>query len=428
MSEKKPKWLQALEAQSWQAELIASGLAIYGSLSLGNYLDYFSDWAVLRFDERTLNILVYMFLYIYAAHAILVISFITHLVLRILWAGILGLSSVFPKGVNTETNVYPDFFKEKLKRDYPDLSKYSLELDRMCSLIFSILCAMVIVLINISLWILIYLLLSFLLLKFLPVSVVNAIGYAFIGLYFLIALIGGLMTQGKFKNANISKKYGYELVMSMSKFIYLIGNKSFNYITQTIRSNTTSKSFFVGMFALLIVSMFFAFPRFVSTVEVYKPISFANGSPMPSYSVKDNYKDQITRDFVLEPFIQSELIRDDFLQLYLPKFKREQPIMDSLCEVYEWNDDISKDKNRILRASARRACASIYYTLSIDDQELSNLKYYYKNEFHNNRGGYEVFIPIDSISVGRHVLKIQSKYRAEDETQYIRNIPFYKTK
>lgn len=29
---KKPKWLRALESQSWQAELVISGLAIFGSL------------------------------------------------------------------------------------------------------------------------------------------------------------------------------------------------------------------------------------------------------------------------------------------------------------------------------------------------------------------------------------------------------------
>ncbi len=427
MSEKKPNWLQALEAQSWQAELIASGLAIYGSISLGSYLDYFSDWAVLRFDERTLNILVYLFIYIYAAHALLVISFISHLVLRILWAGILGLSSVFPKGVNTETNVYPDYFKEKLKRDYPDLSNYSLELDKMCSLIFSILCAMVIVLINISLWIFIYLIISFLLLKLLPVSVVNFIGFLFIGIYLLIAIIGTLMTQGKLKNAKISKKYGYQLVMNMSKFVYLIGNKSFNYITQTIRSNTTSKSFFVGMFGILILSMFFAFPRIINTMEKYRSELFANGSPDPSYSIKENYKDQITKEIILEPFIQSELIKDNFLQVYLPRFEREQPVIDSLCNVYEWNDAIPKNENRVLRTASRNKCANLYYSLSIDNDRLNNLAYHYKNEFHNNSEGYEVFIPIDSLRPGRHVLKIETKYKG-GKRNYVRNIPFYKTK
>jgi len=428
MSEKKPKWLQALEAQSWQAELIASGLAIYGSLSLGSYLIYFSDWAVLRFDERTLSILTYMFLYIYSAHAVLVISFITHLILRILWAGILGLSSVFPKGINTDTKVYPNHFKNKLKIDYPDLSKYSLELDKMCSLIFSILCAMVIVLINISIWIGIYLLLSFILLKFLPVTVVNFIGYFIVGVYFVLAIIGSLMTQGKFKDHRISQKYGYRLVMNVSKYVYLIGNRSFNYITQTIRSNTTSKSFFIGMFAILIISMFSAFPKFIDTVGNYKPELFANGSPDASYSIQENYKDRLeAKQNILEPYIQSEIIRDPFLQVYIPKFYREQVYINELCDTYVWNDSISKVDNRLLRAKSRNNCANKYYTISIDGIMQKGLTYHYKNEFHNNQGGYEVFVPIDSIRSGLHILKIESKYKA-GAYNYIRSISFYKTK
>ena len=70
MDKTKPEWLQALEAQSWQAELIASGLAIYGSLSMGVYLDGLAEWAVLRFNDRILNILYFFFFYIYCPRCI----------------------------------------------------------------------------------------------------------------------------------------------------------------------------------------------------------------------------------------------------------------------------------------------------------------------------------------------------------------------
>jgi len=35
----KPTWLQVLEAKSWQAELIVSGIAIFGSLQLPELLN-----------------------------------------------------------------------------------------------------------------------------------------------------------------------------------------------------------------------------------------------------------------------------------------------------------------------------------------------------------------------------------------------------
>ena len=51
----KLEWLEVLESQSWQAELIASGLAIYGSLSLEKYLVQMIGWSMLHFDDYTLK-------------------------------------------------------------------------------------------------------------------------------------------------------------------------------------------------------------------------------------------------------------------------------------------------------------------------------------------------------------------------------------
>jgi hypothetical protein len=427
MNSKKPEWLQALEAQSWQAELIASGLAIYGSLSMGVYLDGFSEWAVLRFNDRVLSILTYLLIYVYTAHAVLVISFISHLILRILWAGILGLSSVFPKGVNVDSKVYPEHFKEKLKKDYPDLSQYSLDLDKMCSLIFSVLCAMVIVLINISVWIFLYLILSELLIKLLPVSVVNIIGYVVVIIFFVFSILTSIFTQGKFKNSKISKKYGYKLVTVFSKYVYLIGNKSYNYIVQTIRTNVTSKSFFIGMFVILIVSMFVAMPRLMNTIKIYKKENFVNLTPHESYVLKDNYLSKMEKDIILEPIIQNDIIDVNYLHLYIPRYQRENATVKDLCGDFIWNDSISKVENRNLRKDFRSECAQNYYSLTIDNNIVENVEFSYKDLFYNNRSGYEAFIDIDSLSKGNHILTIESKYKAGD-LNYIRSIPFYKTK
>lgn len=431
MSDKKPKWLQALEAQSWQAELIASGLAIYGSLALGSYIDNIAVWSLLKFNERTLSIISYLLIYLYTAHAIMVVSFIVHLVLRILWAGILGLSSVFPKGINLESKAYPQHFKEKLKEEYPSLSNYSLELDRSCSMIFSILCAMVVVFINISIYIILYLIISFFLLKFLPESVVNFIGFSVVGVLFLVSIILTFLTQGKFKNSTFSKKYAYKINAIFTKAVYLIGGKSFIYISQTIRTNTNSKSFYIGMFVIMMGSMLAIFPKLLSdTNQLFKDDFFANVSPEQMDATKSNYKDLWNEEdekYILYPFIQSELVSEDFLQLYIPKFQREQVVIDSICgEPYRWNDSIPKQENRKLRMRSRQKCAKKYYIISIDDKVYSDLEFNFKKDFYKNSIGYQVFISLDSISKGNHVLKIESKYKA-GAYQYVRSIPFYKT-
>ena len=426
MEKTKPEWLQALEAQSWQAELIASGLAIYGSISMGVYLDGLAEWAVLRFNDRVLNILYFFFFYIYIAHAVLIISFISHLILRILWAGILGLSSVYPHGINMDSKAYASHFKEKLKNEFSDLSKYSLELDKQCSMIFSVLCAVVIMLVCISFWLIVYIFLSEILLNFLPENIVNYIGYTLIGLFFLFAIINGLISQGKLKNSSFAKKYAYSINQKYSKFIYIFGYKPVSYILQTIRTNMTSKLFFVGMMAILFISMFMAIPRIQKMVPYFLSKRFIALSAHESQVRTANYTDQLEGSAVLQPLIQSDVIKEPFLDLYIPNYKREETAMAKVCKSFNWDDNKTDQENRILRNTLKTKCANSYYSLFIDDKPLQNLDFQYRRNLYNNKEGFQVFIKIDSLSSGSHVLKLESLYKNNDSISFRRSIPFYK--
>jgi len=426
MEKNKPDWLQALEAQSWQAELIASGLAIYGSLSMGIYIDSFAEWAVLRFSDRILSILYFFMFYIYIAHAVLVISFITHLALRILWAGILGLSSVYPTGINMETKVYAAHFKDNLKQEFPDLSKYSMELDKLCSMIFSILCAMIIVLISISFWIVGYMILSELLLKIAPESVVNYFGFALIGFLLLYSIIGGLLTQGKIKDSKFAKKYAYKLNQRFGKLFYFFGYKAFSYITQTIRTNVTSKLFFFGMMGILFTSMLMAIPRFQKIVPYYMPKLYVDLNGHESRVDKASYLDKLENASILLPVIQSEIIKESYIKLYIPKYGREDEIISTVCGEFEWNDDLATQKNRELQNAFKVECAGKYYKISIDNITLKNVDFQYRRNLYNDKEGYLTYINADTLKVGTHSIKIESAYNGGEETSFQREIPFYK--
>ena len=51
-TKKKPKWLRALETQSLQAELVISGLAIFGSLQLPSLLNNLVDYCLFNFQKN----------------------------------------------------------------------------------------------------------------------------------------------------------------------------------------------------------------------------------------------------------------------------------------------------------------------------------------------------------------------------------------
>ncbi len=426
MENSKPDWLKALEAQSWQAELIASGLAIYGAISLGTYIDYIAEWSILQFNDRVLGILYYFFIYLYAAHAILVVSFVAHLGLRILWVGILGLSSVYPQGINLESEVYAQHFMKKLKAEFPDLTEYSILLDKFCSLIFSILCALVIVLISISFWLLVYLSISELLVVFLPQSVVNIIGYAILGLVMVAALILSLLTQGKYKESQFAKKYSYPLARSMSRVMYVFGYKAINYVLQTIRTNVTSKLFFIGYMGIILISMLISAPKIVALVPYYKNDVFVDYRARYSKATNNNYLETLNAYYILDPIIQSRAIEDNYLSLFIPQYKREKKQMEQVCGDYEWDNDLSRSENRKLRDQFRNECADKYYKISINGNKITDADISYFTNYNESGKGFQYFINIDSLPFGKHILRIESKYEVEEEGNYEREIPFFK--
>ena len=340
---------------------------------------------------------------------------------------VLGLSSVYPKGINMETKAYSEHFKEKLRNEFPDLSKYSLELDKLCSLIFSVLCAMVILLVSFSIWLFIYIAVSELLLMMLPSTVVSYIGYVLGILILAFSILSGLLAQKKFEGNKFAKKYGYKFNQLFGRIFYFSGYRAFSYIMQTIRTNITSKLFFAGMIGIMFMGMIMAIPRFSKIVPYYKSDIFVDLQAHESQVSKESYLDELQSDNILQPLIQGKIVSQNYINLYIPKYKREQAVIESVCGKFEWDDELTSQKNRELRNRFKVRCAVQYYKLSIDDIPLTNISYQYRRNLYNNGEGFEVFISIDDLKKGNHTLKIENAY-TKDGITYKRSIPFYKTK
>ncbi|MEO1451053.1 MAG: hypothetical protein AAFV07_16100, partial [Bacteroidota bacterium] len=138
-SDRLQKWLSELETQSWNLELLVSGFSIFlliGALevipswtnSLMTHLD--AGGAVAGFTLAGLGILE-------LALEILIINLLIHVILRGLWIGAVGLRSVSPK-VDFERLRFNAYFDRLLRERMPKLDQFILNLDRWCSLVFSL--------------------------------------------------------------------------------------------------------------------------------------------------------------------------------------------------------------------------------------------------------------------------------------------------
>lgn len=424
----KPKWLVDLESQSWQTEMVASGLAIVGSLALGPLLISFSENLIPYFSDHTLRNLEAVFTYLFNAQTIMVMCFIMHLSLRILWAGFLGLSSVYPRGINSEKKIiYAESLIKQVKKEFPDLSAYSIKLDKVCSIIFSIICALLMLLVSIAVWITLFIVVSNLLREWLNPEVYTLIGklFAVLALGFLIFAL--LITTGPLKNNSWAKKFAYPTNQIMSKILFLISYEPISYIMWTLRTNSNMGKFF------MVPTLFIMIVAFL-TVTYYKPY-LDNFSPHDYYYVNHdshenkfyNYDDELDKTRRLAISIQSRVIKENHLEIFIPILKREQLFRDKICGETPHDKKLNKRQRKLNRAKYLTECAPNAYTISIDSTTYQKIEYTYSKHANRQEEGFRAYLDIEQLAKGNHILKIQTLYSFEDEKPAIRHIPFYKS-
>ncbi|MEL6393715.1 MAG: hypothetical protein AAFR97_13255, partial [Bacteroidota bacterium] len=131
----KPEWLAKLEQESWQAELIISGIAILGALQLPELVNDLQYYLLDTLHREEIFFWGFIMTFMQIGVNLLILTFIAHFVLRTLWIGIIGINSIFPNGI-TRNERYSEEYQDRLIADYGDVTGYIKKLDRTCSGIF----------------------------------------------------------------------------------------------------------------------------------------------------------------------------------------------------------------------------------------------------------------------------------------------------
>lgn len=135
-------WLQRVAEQSWEPELLISGLAVFATSQLPAYVRELFQYYQFNFqvdvgiiDELLPFLAVSVFL---TALQVLSFAFIFHFVIRAFWVGLMGLNSVFPNGINYDKLENSELYKNEIKRRLGDKDSFILATDRLASLVFSV--------------------------------------------------------------------------------------------------------------------------------------------------------------------------------------------------------------------------------------------------------------------------------------------------
>jgi len=125
-----PKWLKRLQENSWEPEILISGLSLAFIFAFPAALYNFAAYAI---QEAGLHFLAGFLVLVYLSGVVNIfkIFFIVHLTMRFAWVGAIGASYAFPKGVNNEA-----LFNYSKGYKYTNINEHILKLEQLCSMAF----------------------------------------------------------------------------------------------------------------------------------------------------------------------------------------------------------------------------------------------------------------------------------------------------
>ena len=416
---KTPEWLRALEAQSWQSELLISGLIIAGLFQLPDF--FIHSVAGFMIDASEMGHLFYGYasLFVLAAINSIIVFFGFHFFLRAIWVALLGLNSVYPDGINVHSTsgAGPKYWK-RAKEKYPNLSAYNLQLDQQCSVIFSLASVILIVMTSISVIILLIYQLFRLLIAVFPV-IADHVVPTLIGLYVLFMVVAFIMQHiakrypDNERIARITDRYGSGMRNLFSLYIF---RKPVGYISSIYVTNTENKyfplligifSFFLGLAGARQIDDHPVFDNF----DREKYITFNN---TPHEIFPYNYDNLRPKDMqIFTPVIDSDQVKGDYVKLFIPTINREKEQM-GLKQFSFWEKIHTK---RSVRDSVHEAAIRQYATFNrifVNDIAYSDLDFQYFTHPNANEHGVQVYIPSADFKKGKNVLEIRKNYFSKE--------------
>ncbi len=148
ISQKDIKWIEEQQQNSWNPEIIISGLSLAFILSFPHSIYSF---VVFMVQEWGMDVLAGMLILMYLLLVVNLfkVFLITHLALRFAWASLLGMSYAFPKGIDQDK-----LFEHQRLSGYLSPQQMVLKLERICSMAFGIPLNMALVFIPLSIYLL----------------------------------------------------------------------------------------------------------------------------------------------------------------------------------------------------------------------------------------------------------------------------------
>lgn len=413
-------WLQYITEQSWEPELLISGLAIYATLKMPglfedayNYYQYNLQAGSGIFDEL-LPLLIYS-VFTTVAY-VLAASFIVHFIIRAFWVGFIGLMSVYTDGIKYGDLPYSDLYKKEARKKLGTSERMALSLDGISSLIFSIAFSGVLIMIAVSILYLIFFLLYNVLKLFVSASFFDT--YASILYYVFLVFAFGyiaaiyILNLKRFRSNPRLAQWHFNLSWNLNAIIMPVVYKPLQFIQLTFLSNISTRRFmayyailFVSFFGILLIVMLQTLnANIFDTRNYYATGSSARHVELHEYSTTVNEDDLLLNTVIEKPVISSGL-----MQAFIPYPKQLDEMLNQFCEPADVPDSVNTHQRRRRINQHNIDCAEQFFIFSVDDSvQLSGEMMFARHPVTGQRG-YQTYLDVSGLATGRHIFTLRRK-------------------
>ena len=337
--------------------------------------------------------------------------------MRGFWVAVIGLSSVFPQGINVKKLNYSDYYKSKIYKY--DIDHYSIIIDKICSSIFSISFLIIMFIISLSFFFSTFILLL-LVSDYIFVILNSSLNYKIPGwllnslvlMYFFLGIIHFMdfILLGPLKR--IKWNWFTRYYSKITKFYSIITlTKFYEILFYTFTSRLKKRYIYIFIISLIFLIKFWGNWSFYNShlfseyVDTNKLFSFKK------------YEDKYEKHLQLSNarfasnyhmMIQSGVITDSFLELHVPYNPTLNYSIINECDGMK-EEEISNDQ--ILK------CIDDIYIILLDGINVGELEWVFESHSYIQRTGFFTVIDLSNLNKGKHNLIIHSnpKYSLKDE-------------
>lgn len=403
--------------RTWELELLISGAVAFTLLQLPSAVDGAFDRIGPRLGEGLFQATMFAYIYVKIILYALIATFIVHLAARAYWVGLVGLTSVYPNGVRWEQTRYGPITKEFYRERLPSLQQQTAAVDRFCSILFSFATIIVLTFVSSTVVVIAMAGLSWLVGKrLLGWENEMLIFYGILALLLIPMLVASQM----------DKRWGERMGSRAKRAVR--GALRIGYFSQLgALTATISNTLFTNIHRVKSVGIFYlAFVGLLAFFMVRDVMVRLGGESIDGYgylpenpdshSVAYWFYENQRGDNALHaraPSIQSDIIREPFVRLFLPYYpRRHNALVEDRCPdaTVELREEAAPDERRraeLARTQTLVDCLAALQPITLNGQPLGDPGFRFYTRPDTGIRGLIAYLSTADLPVGENLLVVQ---------------------